>query len=550
MKKLPDRVDFGHLRKQAKELIRLYRSGDPVSIARFRDALPAAANRKPGEIASLELRLHDAQSCVAREYGFASWADLKAYVEAHPSTRVETADTGRRWLGVVYFGDVTGSLQRANPRIAARMLAEAPDLATQSPYHACAAGNEAALREATERDPGWIDRPGGPLDLPPLVAVTHSSLLRIPEFREALRGCAKFLITAGADPNQRIGNRWSPASLREPDWKSPLSALHGAAGCNHDVVLTKLLLDAGADPNDGESLYHSLENIECTRLLLERGARIAGSNAIYRALDLENPEGIELLLRSGGDANEPTNHAPLTDWGSPLLWAIRRRRSPRHVAALLDAGADATARTPAGISAYRLAMQFGLTEVANLLARHGGAEELSEEEQFVAACARADESEARRLQAMRPDLPGALPSPLLRLLPDMVADGTNAAAMLMVRLGWPVAVRGGDWDASALNLSVFRGDAKLSRFLLEHGADWRERQGYGDDVRGTLSWASCNEPVEGGDWAGCARALLDHGMPAAKPDDDNPELVVIDGVRSRFSEEVSEILLGEQTGAS
>ena len=22
-----------------------------------------------------------------------------------------------------------------------------------------------------------------------------------------------------------------------------------------------------------------------------------------------------------------------------------------------------------------------------------------------------------------------------------------------------------------------------------------------------------NEPVEGGDWAGCARALLDHGMP-------------------------------------
>ncbi len=263
---------------------------------------------------------------------------------------------------------------------------------------------------------------------------------------------------------------------------------------------------------------------------------------------MQSPAPIELLLRSGGDANEPTNHAPLTDWGSPLLWAIRRRRSPRHVAALLDAGADARARTPAGISAYRLAMQFGLTDVADLLARHGGGEELSDEERFVAACARADAGDARRLQALRPDLPAALPPPRLRLLPDMVADGADAAAMLMVRLGWPLAVRGGDWDASALHLAVFRGDARLTRFLLEHGADWRERQGYGDDVRGTLSWASWNEPVEGADWAGCARALLDHGMPGATPDGENPELVVVGGVRRRFSEAVSDILLGESAG--
>ena len=40
----------------------------------------------------------------------------------------------------------------------------------------------------------------------------------------------------------------------------PLSTLYGAAGANHDPALTNLLLDAGADPNDGELLYHSLEN--------------------------------------------------------------------------------------------------------------------------------------------------------------------------------------------------------------------------------------------------------------------------------------------------
>jgi hypothetical protein len=67
--------------------------------------------------------------------------------------------------------------------------------------------------------------------------------------------------------------------------------------------------------------------------------------------------------------------------------------------------------------------------------------------------------------------------------------------------------------------------------------------GHGDDAYGTLSWASSNEPVEGGDWLGRAEALVAHGMPGAQPDPSAPGSVIIDGRRKRFSDEVTEFLL-------
>ncbi len=538
MKPLPDRANIDHLRKQAKALLRAYRAGDPDAVARFGRALPAAAGSSSATIASSGYRLHDAQSCLAREYGFASWANLTSYVDAR-SASGDGATRLRRWLALVYAGDVTGRPGPPRPAVAARMLRDSPDLAAQSP---CAVGDEDALRRIVAADPQWVHRPGGPLHLPPLVAVTHSSLLQIAEFQDRLHRSARVLLAAGADPNQRIGNRVPPATVDRPDDAQPLSALYGAAGVNHDPLLTRMLLDFGADPNDGESLYHALENPECTRLLLQRGARVTGSNALYRAMDLREPAALELLLAHGGDVNEPARDPPLAEWGCPLLWAVRRR-SRRHIQVLLAAGADPAARTPAGVSAYSLAMQFGLQDVATLLQAEG----LSDEDAFIAACARGDEAAAHQIQAARPDLPASLPARQLRLLPDFVADGSDAAAMLMVRLGWPVAVRGGDWSASALNLAVFRGDAALTDFLLSHGASWREEHGYGDNVSGTLSWASCTEPVIGGDWPGCARALLAHGMPGARPDDADPELVLVEGRRQRFPEEITELMLSAGT---
>lgn len=65
---LPARPSLGHLKKQAKQLLAAHRRGDPDATHRLRTGLPAL----PAAPA-----LHDAQSVIARELGFASWIRLR-----------------------------------------------------------------------------------------------------------------------------------------------------------------------------------------------------------------------------------------------------------------------------------------------------------------------------------------------------------------------------------------------------------------------------------------------------------------------------------------
>ncbi|MCV0398053.1 MAG: hypothetical protein K5872_18815 [Rhizobiaceae bacterium] len=539
MKSLPDRPDIGHLKRQAKALLAEFRRGAPEAVERFRDALPAAAGRDPAAVTALELRLHDAQSCISREYGFKSWADLRAYVEAIRARDADTAALLQAFCRLTYAGDIAGGTNRARPGAAARLLADHPDLPRQDAWVACAAGDVEAVRRRIAADPSWVNGIGGPLGLTPLVAATHSSLLRLVEYRDRVHEVVDLLLVAGSDPNLTVSRRWEASTDASPsEWRA--SALHGAAGVNFDPDLTRRLLAAGADPNDGESLYHSLDRPVCTPILLEAGAVVTGTNALFRCLDFDDLDTFRLLLSHAAGSDELRG-------GRLLFWAIRRRRSPAHVEALLEAGVDPIARTSDGTSAYAQALRYGLPEVAAVLERAGAASTLDEEDRFVAACAGDDGETAREIMTRRPDLPAALGETRLRMLPELAAAGCAGPVRLMADLGWPISVRGGDWSASALNHAVFRGDAAMARYLLERGASWTEEHGFGDNVCGTLSWASWNRPVEDGDWAACAQALVEHGMPAGQPDPRNPDCVRVAGESRRFADDVAACLLANGT---
>ena len=80
-KALPSRPSLEQLKKQAKNLLQSLRSGEPEAAQRVREVHPRMAKLSGSEWARVTFSLADAQVTLAREYGFRSWAKLKAHVE-------------------------------------------------------------------------------------------------------------------------------------------------------------------------------------------------------------------------------------------------------------------------------------------------------------------------------------------------------------------------------------------------------------------------------------------------------------------------------------
>ncbi len=86
-KSLPPRPSLEQLKKLAKDLVKAHEGKLPAALALIREHLPAAAGKSDDEIARYLFALHDAQSVIARQHGFASWNALREAVE-RPSVTV------------------------------------------------------------------------------------------------------------------------------------------------------------------------------------------------------------------------------------------------------------------------------------------------------------------------------------------------------------------------------------------------------------------------------------------------------------------------------
>jgi hypothetical protein len=77
---LPACPSLEQLKKMAKDLAKQHEEKQPDALALIARHLPAPAGKSAVEIAAYPFALHDAQSVIARQYGFPGWNELQSYL--------------------------------------------------------------------------------------------------------------------------------------------------------------------------------------------------------------------------------------------------------------------------------------------------------------------------------------------------------------------------------------------------------------------------------------------------------------------------------------
>lgn len=361
-----------------------------------------------------------------------------------------------------------GSLDRSH-----EILAAHPEIASSDLHTAAILGDDAAVRRFLDQDPGSVHRKGGPRNWDPLTYLCFSKYLRLdPARTEGFVRAATALLDAGANPNTGF---FADDHQPKPEWES---VLYGAAGVAHHPELTQLLLDRGADPNDAEVPYHSPETLDnrAMKILVESGKLTPASIAtmLVRKFDWHDDEGVAWLLDHGADANF------LTHWGHrPLDHSLSRGNPLHYFELMLDHGADPTLPSKEGPSAFAAAARKARADVLDLFERRGFAVALDPDDAFLAACARADESTARRLLSEDPGLVQRLGSNHPALIVDFAAAGNVGSVRLMLDLGFNVGSQrvSPPWTQgiTALHEAANRGLLPMVEFLIERGAPLEAR---------------------------------------------------------------------------
>ena len=466
-KQLPPRPNLDQLKRQAKELQQ-----------------------------SARIPLHEAQTRIAREYGFRSWNALHDHVEAVTlefdaalAEFLEAATDGRR--------------ERAE-----RMLALYAKITTANFHTALVLGDSGSVDARLKKDPSLATKPGGPRGWEPIHYVCYTAMAHDSPVRSAgLAAIARRLIALGADPNTRFP--WLHHNVRRP-------VLWGASRVAQSLPLVAALLDAGADPNDGVTLplAASAGDIPVLEALGAHGANVNqawasdGATSLYAILNWSRtPEGVMWLLGHGADPN-----AVFADNGETPLHVVARAWDVSLAEAMVAHGADIAKQRADGRTPYAVAELNGNRAVADWLLAHGASPELSEVDRLVAACSRADRAAADALLARNPALRSELTEDHYVAFHQAAERGDVRAVEAMLACGFDPNRPDAGIGKTVLHSAAMEGWPDAVRILLAHGASVhvRDREFKGQP----LIWAAeGSRNREGRDFLAVAKLLLGAGSP-------------------------------------
>ena len=399
----------------------------------------------------------DARVVVAREHGFATWRQLEVHLD-HPNGLAAF----EQLACLTYFQ----TDRPANRERARQMLAADPALARRDIWSAACAGDSDAVAAFLDRQPDLLNQRGGYFDWEPLLYACYSRL-EVPG--NSTFAVARCLIERGANPNAFYmwGGQYRFTALTGAFGEGEMGPVNQPPHQERDA-LARLLLDAGAYPNDGQALYNTMftPGSECLELLLEHG---------LNDMDRNN-----WLLQHGED--ELIEH-PDQALGYQLSWAVRNHHVER-ARLLIDHGADVHATWADGRSLFEAAMLAGHPDLAQELAGRGAeVAELTPEQRLASACMAADAQAAKALLAEAPDLVARTQNAEPELLDNAASADRRAAMRVMIDLGFdlnrPVA--------PPLHQAAFHDHPQMAALLLEGGASLALRE---DRFAATaLQWA-------------------------------------------------------------
>ena len=364
------------------------------------------------------------------------------------------------------------------------MLDAHPEIARASILHAAARADVEGTREFLAREPSLARHVGGPFRWEPLFVLAYSRVL--PDVSEsAALDTARLLLAHGADPN--AGYLW---------WglPTPFTVLTGVFGGGeqgpfrqphhpHAGALARVVLDAGADPNDGQALYNRMFEADDSHLeiLFEYGLG-TGTGGPWKA-------------RLGDDLDSPRAMVQ-----GQLTWAVAHGMNTR-VELIANHGGDVLVPMDDGRTFCELAAAEGNVELVAFFELRGApAPAIDPVDAFIGAALAGDRATVDRLRVQ-----DALVVELAReRRPSLVvwaaAERRTAGVALLAELGFDVNAFGrGDigtdepWE-TPLHCAVGNGDRETVELLLALGADPDARDARFETT--PLGWAAYFDDVE------------------------------------------------------
>ena len=541
----PYPVALDDIAGEARELFEAHRGGA--------EAVPGMAARDHPAPDPSPLTPQDARDALARSYGFPDWSRVERYfrtVEDYTRSPNLEPTPSKPGDGAGYADDfirlacLTQGAQDHPTRWArARSMLDAhPELSRMSIYAAAAAGDVSAVSAFLAASPELAKTPGGPHDWEPLLYVAFSRLDPGTSEPAAIEA-ARLLLAHGADPN--AGYLWA-------GFPCPYTVLTGLFGEGENgparcpphrncYELAEILITAGADPNDAQTLYNRMfsRDDEHLRFLFARGLGKEGKRPWHRLL---------------GEQSRGWVSSPADMLAYQLQWT-GRWNYPDRVRLLVENGADVNrpSSRPDARSPYGEAVYHGNKAIAEYLAAHGARTfPLDDSDRFAGACIGGDGNRARALLIRDPLLVEKLGKRGNALMENAIGSDNLEAVRVMDELGF-------DLNACGMHEAARYGHLDMIKLLVELGVDPSHRDaGHGIDAIGHASHYQQDHVVEYlAPFAGIHRAvksdlldrvreLLEHDPDCALKRDDagNTPLHCLDvDNRMEDSEEILRLLV-------